>query len=83
MRTTLFLIVTLMCVVVATVHALDYPRPAKAFSSGITFQVSDQQHTENYNGTMYHNSQEGKQLVEVPDDSYARLERWDQVRFVF
>ena len=60
--------------------ALEYPRPAPAFSAEITLQVSDHQHEEMYHGTMYHNSVARVQLIDVPADSFVRLERWDTVR---
>ena len=60
--------------------AIDYPRPATAFTSDIALQVSDYQSQHEYHGVMYHNSASGKQLVDFPNDSFARLERWDTVR---
>lgn len=72
----------LLCIgcVLASVLALQPPDPASAFTSGVTIQVSDFSSQETYYGTMFHDTSRRAQLIDVPDDSYVRLQRWDLVR---
>lgn len=80
MKLTSALLLAVISASLLAAFALEYPRPAPAFSAEITLQVSDHQHEEMYHGTMYHNSVARQQLIDVPADSFVRLERWDTVR---
>lgn len=66
--------------ILVSVSALQPPAPPSAFSSVITLQVTDFSHEESYHGSMYHNTKSGSQLVDIPSDNFARLDRWDLVR---
>lgn len=70
----------LLAALLAVSQALDYPRPASAFTSDVALQVSDHQSQHEYHGVMYHNSASGKGLIDFAAESFAKLERWDTVR---
>lgn len=80
MRLAIVLSALLLCGILSAVQAIPPPRPAPAFWSDVVLQVSDHQHEESYEGTLYHNTAARSQLVSIPSDSFARLERWDLVR---
>ena len=74
-------VILCIALLVVAASALQAPTPAPAFSSTISFTVSDNQYEQSYFGTMYHDSARAMQLVDIPNDAFGRLERWDLVCF--